>query len=126
MNIPDTFWAAFEQRKDPSILCTVDRDGTPNSIYVGVMRRVDEHIEIVDSAFSKTRDNLLRGSSCSFLFITEEFVAYQLKCQPIYTDTDEALTAAKEWMPTTYTPKAVLTLQIQSIYTGAQCIYPTH
>ncbi|ADE55841.1 pyridoxamine 5'-phosphate oxidase family protein [Coraliomargarita akajimensis] len=119
ISIPDSFWEAFSQLKGPCILSTTDADGTPNSIYVGVLKRVGDQIVIVDSAFSKTRENLLRGSTCSFLFITEQFAAYQAKCTADYVEDDASIAAVQEWTPVTYSPKAVLKLNIQCIYTGA-------
>ena len=123
MTIPASFWQAFEQRNGPCILSTTDADGTPNSIYVGVLRREGQQIVIVDSAFDKTRANLLRGSGCSLLFLTESFAAYQAKCTADYRSDAHALRAVKEWMPSIYQPKSVLKLSIRSIYTGATRLF---
>ena len=122
--IPDTYWDAFAKLKGPCILTTTDADGTPNAIYVGMLRREGDDIVIADSAFSKTRDNLERGSACSFLFITDDFKAYQAKCTANYATDDASIASLKSWMPVTYSPKAALKLSIQQIYSGAELLYP--
>lgn len=121
--IPESYWQAFANMKGPCILSTTDADGSPNSIYVGMLRRDEEQIVIADSAFSKTRENLLRGSACSFLFITEDFKAYQAKCSADYTEDEASISALKSWMPVTYSPKAALKLTIQKIFNGAELLY---
>ncbi len=122
--IPESYWDAFAKMKGACILSTSDADGTPNSIYVGMLRREDEQIIIADSAFSKTRENLLRGSACSFLFITEDFKAYQAKCNANYVEDEASIASLKSWMPVTYSPKAALKLTIETIYSGAEQIHP--
>lgn len=123
-SLPESYWQAFSQLKGPCILSTTDADGTPNAIYVGMLRREGEQIIIADSAFTKTRENLLRGSKCSFLFITEDFSAYQAKCTAEYVEDSASITAVKAWMPITYAPKAVLKLTLKEIYKGAEQVYP--
>lgn len=122
--IPESYWEAFAKLKGPCILSTTDADGTPNSIYVGMLRRDGEQILIADSAFVKTRENLQRGSSCSFLFITEEFKSYQAKCDADYVEDEASIAGLKSWMPVTYSPKAALKLNIQKIYSGSEVLYP--
>ena len=121
-SIPETFWNAFEQRNGPCILGTTDPDGTPNTIYVGVLKRAGNNIEIADSAFSKTRDNLLAGSKASFLFITDKGIAHQAKCTVDYRNDETSLARAKNWASSMYEPKAIACLRIESIFCGAQKI----
>lgn len=118
--VPDEFWSAFAARKGPCVLATTGRNGEPNVIYVGVIKQLDNHsLAIVDSAFHKTRENLLAGSSAAFLFITEEGKAYQAKGEVLYQCDADSLQAAKTWAPPMYEPKGVCVVMVQDVYLGA-------
>lgn len=118
------FWQAFEDRKGPCILSTTGEDNAPNSIYVGVLKREADCIVIVDSAFHKTRANLQNNPKVSFLFMSEQGVAYQVKGSVDYRNDDDSLADALSWAPPMYEPKALVSITIEQIYTGAICIYP--
>ena len=78
--LPDVIAAAWDNHEGPAVFTTVDGNGNPNSVYVTCARIYgSDRIAIADNYFDKTRKNILEGSRGSFLFITKERKAYQIK-----------------------------------------------
>ena len=68
MVLTDEVRSAWDDRRHPSALATVDEDGTPNVIWVTCTSLLDDgervrrrQIGIADNYFSKTLANILRG-----------------------------------------------------------------
>jgi predicted pyridoxine 5'-phosphate oxidase superfamily flavin-nucleotide-binding protein len=70
--LPRNIIEAWDRRKGPVVLATVNGDGVPNIIYATCVSRYDEEtIVIADNFFDKTRKNIQAGGPGSLLFITE-------------------------------------------------------
>ena len=56
--LPEEVREAWEDRKGPVILSTVNKDGIPNAIYAGCVSKFSEDIIVVaNNYFSKTLEN---------------------------------------------------------------------
>jgi len=78
--LPESFTQAWDEREPIAVLTTVAPDGTPNTIYVGVVGRFDDSTFFVaNNYFHKARQNILAGSKASLLFLTKERKAFQIK-----------------------------------------------
>ncbi len=78
--LPSSVNKAWEERKGPIILTTVDTNGVPNAIYASCVSKYSEDsIVVADNYFDKTRKNILAGSKGSILFMTKDGKAFQMK-----------------------------------------------
>ena len=119
--LPDVVKEAWEGRKGPIILTTVAQDGTPNAIYAGCVRLVDDgNLVVADNYFSKTRANIQAGSKGSILFITNEGKAYQIKGSIDYHTSGEMYDAMKEWLNPKMPGVAATVLNVAEVYSGAE------
>jgi hypothetical protein len=75
---------------------------------------------IADNYFDKTRKNIDAGSSSSFLFITKEGKAYQLKGAVEYHTEGELFDDMKSWNSPKHPGAGAAALKIQEIYSGAE------
>jgi len=102
-------------------LTTVDKNGIPNSIYAGCVSIFGEDTIIVaDNYFSKTRANILAGSSGSILFITKENKAFQIKGPVEYHKEGPVFEDMKKWNPATHPGHAAAALKVEDVYSGAE------
>ena len=121
--LTDTIKAAWENREGPAVLTTVDRNGNPNSIYVTcVLLYGDDSIAIADNYFNKTRDNICSGSRGSFLFITRERKAFQIKGTIEYQKTGDIQEYLKNCLDAKYPVHAAAVLRVEEAYSGAERI----
>jgi predicted pyridoxine 5'-phosphate oxidase superfamily flavin-nucleotide-binding protein len=112
---------AWENKEDAIILSTVDKDGTPNSIYatcVGLYQ--NSQIVIADNYFDKTRKNIQAGSKGSALFITKDGKAYQIKGNFEYVTEGPIFDFMKSWNPQKHPGHAAAVLNPVSAYSGAK------
>ena len=78
--LPEIVSKAWDERKGPVILATVDAAGMPNAIYATCVKKFSEDkLVIADNFFHKTRANIQAGNKGALLFITSEGKAYQVK-----------------------------------------------
>ncbi|MCK5155955.1 MAG: pyridoxamine 5'-phosphate oxidase family protein [Spirochaetales bacterium] len=111
---------AWENRKGPVILSTVDKDGVPNAIYATCVTKFDEGTLVVaDNFFDKTRKNILTGSKGSILFITNEDKAYQVKGTIEYLKNGKIFEDMKCWNGER-PGHAATTLKVEEVYSGAE------
>jgi len=120
-NLPEEVIKAWEQKSGPVILSTVDKSGSPNSIYATCVSRYSESTLVVaDNYFDKTRKNILGGSRASILFITKAVTSYQVKGAiklvtegPVYDD-------MKKWNPEKHPGHAAAVLTVEEVYSGSK------
>ena len=79
-NLPEIARKAWDNRKGPFVFTTVNKHGTPNSIYATSVSLFKENqILVANNFFSKTLENIFSGSTGVILFITNEDMSYQIK-----------------------------------------------
>jgi len=118
--IPEYIADAWQARSGPAVLSTVSEDGSPNTIYTG---HIDQHSNdafvITDHYFNKTRDNILRGSKGSLLFLTENGkLSYQLKGSFDYQQEGGMIDEMRESTPSGMPCRAAVIFKIHAIYAG--------
>ena len=119
--LPETVCQAWEARQGPAVLTTVGANGSPNAVYIGSIRRLgDDAFVIADNYFSKTRANILGGSSASLLFITGERKAYQIKGTLEYLTAGRVFEEMKGWIREGLPGHAAVVLHIGEVYSGAE------
>ncbi len=112
---------AWEKMKGPGILTTVDGNGMPNSIYVGEINYDPAvGVIVVDNYFCKTRENIKNGSKGSFLFLTEERKAYQVKGSIDYLTEGPVFDAMKQWHNDKHPGIAATVVKVEELYSGAE------
>ncbi len=121
--IPETVLNAWDNHVGPVIFTTVDRNNLPNSIYATCIARYgDEHFVVADNYFDKTRANILAGSKGSFLFITNEDKAYQIKGRIEYYQSGPIFDDMKQWNPEKHPGHAAAAILVEEIYCGSEKI----
>ena len=121
--IPETVLNAWDNHVGPVIFTTVDRNNLPNSIYATCIARYgDEHFVVADNYFDKTRANILAGSKGSFLFITNEDKAYQIKGRIEYHQSGPIFDDMKQWNPEKHPGHAAAAILVEEIYCGSEKI----
>lgn len=119
--LPDTVSKAWDDRKGPVVLTTVDAAGTPNSIYATCVSKFgEERLVVADNYFSKTRKNIQAGSRGSLLFITNEDKAFQIKGSIEYHTDGEVFDDMKKWNPAKHPGHAAAALKVEEVYSGAE------
>lgn len=109
-----------EQRVLP--MGTADKDGVPNTIYIGSWWWVDdETILVVDNFFRKTRRNLEENPRAALVARSrKERVSYQLKCSAsIHTDGPQYENAFKRERSRDdfhYPCRAIVLLKVDEVY----------
>lgn len=118
--LPEVVSQAWDARKGPVVLATVDVQGVPNIIYATCVKKVGEgQIVIADNYFDKTRANILAGSPGSLLFITETNKAYQLKGSLDYMTAGDIFDDMKCWNDPKHPGNAAVVLNVQQVFNGA-------
>ena len=119
--LPMSVSKAWDDRKGPAVLTTVDDEGVPNAIYVTCISKFSEDtIVIADNYFDKTRKNILAGCKGSLLFITNDDKAFQIKGEIEYHKSGEIFQDMKKWNPTQHPGRAAAALKVKEIYSGAE------
>jgi len=119
--LPKEVREAWEDRKGPAVLATVDASGAPNIIYVTCVSAYDEsRLLVADNYFDKTRKNLLAGSAGAILFQNASGKAYQVKGVMEYQTEGPIFDHMKGWNPPKHPGHAVAVLNVQSAYNGAK------
>ena len=114
---------AWNDRSDPVVLTTVDKNGVPNAIYVTCVNKFsDEVIVVADNYLHKTRDNILAGSMVSLLFITKSNKSYQIKGNITYHNSGPVFDDMKKWNPSKHPGHAAVAIKVNEVYSGAEKI----
>lgn len=120
--LPEEILAAWEKRDPACVLTTTSRDGVPNTIYVSCCGIVDRRrILICNSAFSKTMENLAKGSGlASFLFFAPGLAAYQLKGRIRHHTGGEAFEAGEAFSKPGIPLHGIAEIEVTEAYKGAE------
>ncbi|MCD6527245.1 MAG: pyridoxamine 5'-phosphate oxidase family protein [Desulfuromonas sp.] len=119
--IPESVITAWDNHAGAVILTTVDQNSVPNSIYATCVARYgDERFVVADNYFDKTRANIQSGSVGSFLFITDEDKAYQVKGRLEYHQNGPIFDDMKEWNPEKHPGHAAVAIVVEEIYSGSE------
>ncbi|MBN1759282.1 MAG: pyridoxamine 5'-phosphate oxidase family protein [Chitinispirillaceae bacterium] len=120
LQLPALVNEQWENREGPIVLTTVDREGTPNSIYAGCVRKLDDgRILVVDNYFDKTRKNIQSGTKGAVLFITKERKSFQIKGTVEYHKDDAVYAGMKDWVDPRYPAHAAAVVNVEQVYCGA-------
>ncbi len=112
---------AWENKKGPIVLTTVNKDKVPNSIYASCVSLYDSHtILVADNYFSKTMENILDGSSGAVLFITEDDKSFQIKGSVKYEKKGKLFDDMKKWNPEKHPGHAVAVIEVEEVYSGSE------
>lgn len=121
--LPEEVIKAWDDNTDPVILTTVDKKGTPNSIYVTCISRYDKSTLVVaDNYFDKTRKNILEGSKAVILFITKTGTSYQVKGSIKLHSSGEIFDDMKKWNPKKHPGNAAAALSVEEVFSGSKRI----
>ena len=119
--LPEIVSEAWINREEKIIFTTVDKDGTPNSVYITCTARYGEDlIVIADNYFDKTKKNIFSGSNGSVLFINNEGKAFQAKGTIEYHREGEIFDDMKTWNPEKHPGHAAVALKVEEVYSGAE------
>ena len=71
--LPEIAIKAWDAHEGPVVFTTVDKMGTPNTIYVTCVQRIgDDKIVVSNNKMHKTLENIKAGTKASILYITKE------------------------------------------------------
>lgn len=119
--LPEEICKAWENRKGPIILSTVNKEGIPNSIYATCVSKYSNDILVVaNNYFSKTLKNIEANSKGSILFITEENKSYQVKGSIEYHKDGPVFEDMKKWNPEKHPGHGATALKVEEAYSGAE------
>jgi len=119
--LPEEVSKAWENRKGPIILSTVNKNGIPNSIYATCVSKYSEDtLVIANNYFSKTLKNIEDNSKGSILFITKEDKSYQVKGSIEYHKDGPVFEDMKKWNPKKHPGHAATALKVEEVYSGAE------
>ena len=119
--LPEEVSQAWEAKKGPIILTTVDAQGTPNSIYATCTEKYDgETLVVANNFFSKTMENIKANTRACLLFITEENAAYQIKGRIEYHTQGPVFDHMKQWNPKKHPGHGAAALKVEEVYKGAE------
>ena len=119
--LPEAASKAWDERKGPIVLTTVDENGKPNSIWAGCVKKFsEEKLVIADNFFSKTRANILAGSKAALLLITNEGKSFQVKGTISYEKSGDIFDDMKQWLNPKMPGIAAAVLNIEEVHSGAE------
>ena len=119
--LPEAVSKAWEDRKGPIILTTVNKNGMPNAIYATCTSKFGEDtIVIANNYFSKTQENIFAGSKGSILFITNEGKSYQIKGTIDYHTEGDIFDDMKKWNPSQHPGHGAAAIKVEEVYSGAE------
>jgi len=120
-SLPEEVCKAWEKRAGAVVFTTVDKNGTPNSIYATcVGLHENREIVVADNYFCKTRANIQAGSPGVILFITGDNKAYQIKGTIEYRTDGPFFNFMKCWNPKQHPGNAAAVLTPLEVYSGAK------
>jgi uncharacterized protein len=118
---PQAFLESWEELQGPAIFATVDKEGSPNVVYVGCFKLINNsRIVIANNKFHKTQKNIHNGSYGSFLFITKDGKSYQVKGKVKNHTEGKIYEGMKGWLDPKYPGHSAVVLDIEEIYSGSE------
>lgn len=112
---------AWENRQEPIILTTVDKEGIPNAIYASCVSKYDdETLVVANNHFQKTRTNILSGCQVSLLFRTKDWKTYQIKGEVEYHTEGDIYDDMKDWNSPHRAGHAAAAIKVKQVYSGAK------
>jgi predicted pyridoxine 5'-phosphate oxidase superfamily flavin-nucleotide-binding protein len=122
-SMPESVRSAWEDRKGPVVLATVNADGVPNIIYASCVGAFGaDRLVVADNYFDKTRANLQTPRTGSILFLTKEGKAFQVKGRLEYHTSGEVFDDMKTWNPPKHPGHGAAVLHVEEVYSGAEKI----
>ena len=120
--LPEVVSKAWDDRKGPIVLTTVDADGMPNAIWAGCVKKFSEDkLVVADNFFNKTRANIQAGSKGALLMITNEGKSFQVKGTISYEESGEIFDDMKaNWLNAKMPGVAAAVLNVEEVYSGAE------
>ena len=119
--LPSKVRQAWKERAQPSVLGSIDEDGTPNLIWVTCTALLEDgRFAIADNYFSKTRANIASGCKGALLFITGEGKSFQLKGTLSVHKEGEIFAFMKSWLDPKHPGVAAVALEVEEAYSGAE------
>jgi len=116
--LPEIARKAWDNRKGPFVFTTVNKNGTPNSIYATSVSLFNEtQILVANNFFCKTIENIFSGSTGAILFITNEDMSYQIKGTVNYFTEGEQFDDMKKWNPAHLPGHGVAVMEISEVFT---------
>ena len=118
--LPEEVIDAWNERKEPLVVTTVDRNGLPNSIYASIVHLAsDGRIAVADNYFDKTAANITCGTSAVFLFITPGNKAYQIKGRLDYHKSGPLFDEMIGWADPQHPRRGVVLMNPEAVYRGS-------
>ncbi len=122
--LPKKIDDAWINRDDRCVFTTVDEAGISNSVYITCTARYGgDLIVIADNYLSKTKKNIFSGSKGTFLFITKDGDAYQVKGSIEYHREGEIFDDMKTWNPEKHPGHGAVALKVEEVYSGAEKVF---
>ncbi len=119
--LPESVSRAWDEREPICVLTTVAPDGTPNTIYVGVVGLFDDSTFFVaNNYFQKTKENILSGSKASLLFLTKDRKSFQIKGPIELQDSGPIFEEMKRINPEKYPGHSAAVLRVEAVFSGAE------
>lgn len=120
--LPEIAIKAWDEHEGPVVFTTVDKKGTPNTIYVICVKRIgDDKIVVANNKMHKTLENIKAGTKAGILYITKDKKAFQVKGSLTYlTDGDIYDDMKNNWLDKKYPGHGAVVLAIEDVYSGAE------
>lgn len=122
VKLPEIAVKAWDEHEGPVVFTTVDKKGTPNTIYVSCVQRIgDDKIVVANNKMHKTLENIKAGTKAGILYITKDKKAFQVKGSLTYfTDGDIYDDMKNNWLDKKYPGHGAVVLTIEAVYSGAE------
>jgi len=119
--LPESVIHAWNEREPVTVLTTVSPEGIPNSIYAAVVGLLDEsRIVIANNRFAKTQQNILSGTTGSFLFLTKDKKSFQIKGPVTLHESGPEFDEMKRINPPEYPGFSAAVLHVEEVFSGAE------
>lgn len=121
--LPEVIVSAWANKKGAPVMTTVSKDGMPNTVYTTCVSIYEgEKFLVANNFFNKTLANVKDGCKGTFLFLTEDDKAYQLKGTYTHYTEGPMFDDMKKWNPERLPGVGVAALTVEEIYSGAEKI----
>jgi len=115
---------SWKTREGPAVFATVNKDGTPNIVYVGAIDLLDnESVVIANNYFDKTKANLPETKTAALLFMDGNKKAYQFKGTLSEHTEGPAFDHMKQINPSRHPGHSAVVLHVKEVYSGSEKLY---
>ncbi len=119
--LPESVIKAWNDREPVTVLTTVSPEGIPNSIYAAVVGLLDEsRFVIANNRFAKTQQNILSGTTASFLFLTKDKKSFQIKGPITLHESGPEFDEMKRINPPEYPGFSAAVLHVEEVFSGSE------